>query len=263
MKPSRAQVVLAAAAALLGAAALAAIVMLTLRSADDPSDARQVFLVGVVATLVSPVAFALLLAAWRQLRPPSLDLVRRQATAARQLERELSDWQYARTQVDEAKATSAEIEVYIELRTRSLDLDRRYQSWESDAHCLHAEFLELVEAGQQLDRDLANNLSVEAQSVLDKIVDPEPSGWARAFDLFVGTAPWPVAGLIKGVIRIMESETSRRSWRLVDEGRTDESAMDFAEPSLEEFGDDVDWDRLAQDATDSPSDEPPGPTGVP
>lgn len=38
MKPSRAQMGLAAAAALLGVAALAAILMLTLRSAHDPSD---------------------------------------------------------------------------------------------------------------------------------------------------------------------------------------------------------------------------------
>src|SRR5436305_7178160 len=172
MKLPRAQVLIAAVTALFGLGILGVILLLIQRTAKHPTDAGQVFVVGVVATLASPLAFALLQASWRQLRPPSLDLVRRQSIAARQLERELADWQFAESQVQQAEATKEEIELYIELRTRSLDLERRYQSWESGAQRLYVELQEIIEAGQRLDRDIATELSPEARAGLDRIVAP-------------------------------------------------------------------------------------------
>jgi hypothetical protein len=257
VKPTRAQVAIAAVVGLLGATVLGATLLAIKWTADDPTDTRQVFVVGVVATLVSPIAFALLQAAWRQLRPPSLDLIRRQALAARQLERELADWQFAQSQVQQAEATRAEIELYIGLRTRSLDLERRYQSWESDAQRLYAEFQKLVEAGQLLDRDLTTELSAEARSVLDRIIEPEPSPWASAFDIFLATAPWPLESAMR-VLGLKPTGPSRRP--ALDLQQDPGSASDGWEPSIEDFGDDVDWDRLSKGDPD-PSDGEPGTPG--
>lgn len=256
MKPTRAQVAIAVVAGLLGVIVLGAILLVIKWTADDPTDARQVFVVGVVATLASPVAFALLQASWRQLRPPSLDLVRRQALAARQLERELSDWQFAQSQVQQAEATRAEIELYIELRTRSLDLERRFRSWESDAQGLYSEFQALVEAGQRLDRDLTTELSAEARSVLDSIVEPEPSPWERALDLFLATAPWPLGVTMRGISRLLDLTPTgpKRRRPVLQPDR--ETAPDGWEPSIEDFGDDVDWDRLSKRDRDSSNGKP-------
>ncbi|MFN6544474.1 hypothetical protein [Mycolicibacterium nivoides] len=95
MQVSKVQKVLAGVAAIFGLGILVSILSVVRWAADTLTD-KSIFIAGIVATLASPVGFALLTAAWRLVRSPSEEMIRRQARAAGALEQSLDDWQYWR-----------------------------------------------------------------------------------------------------------------------------------------------------------------------
>lgn len=174
MQVSKVQKILAGMAAMFGLGILVSILFVVRWAAGTLTD-KSIFVAGIVATLASPVGFALLTAAWRLVRSPSEEMIRRQARAARALEQSLDDWQYAESQRQDAEATKAAIDSYIELRTRKQDLERRQQAWDENAQRLADEHEELVALAAGLDEDEATRISPAARATLDRVLQSRPS----------------------------------------------------------------------------------------
>ncbi len=171
MGVSSVQKVLAAICCLLGVGIFVGLYFVAQWAATKHATTDSIFVVGIIATVLSPIGFGLLTTAWRLIRPPSHELIRRQAAAATQLERSLNDWEFAESQLQQAEATKAAIDSYIELRTRKLDLERRRMAWGENAQRLYEERAELNDLAAALGEDEAA-MSPQARAVLDKIVKP-------------------------------------------------------------------------------------------
>jgi hypothetical protein len=113
MKPSPGKLVAALIAAVLGVIVFAFLVWLTFWASRDPSQVNRVFAVGIAATLVSPVGFALFQIAWKLRSPLSHEAVRNHDVVLQQLERAMSDWETADAERQAAEATKAQIDAYI------------------------------------------------------------------------------------------------------------------------------------------------------
>lgn len=181
MRVSTPQKILAAISALVGVGVFVAIYFVVQWAVRHETD-TSIFLVGVMATVASPIGFGLWTTAWRLLRPPSQELIRRQAAAAKELERSLSDWEYADSQRQQAEATRATIDSYIALRTRRLDLERRRQSWDENALRLYEEHKQLTALAGALAEDEVTRISPEARATLDRVIQPKRSSLDIAFD---------------------------------------------------------------------------------
>jgi hypothetical protein len=221
MKTTKTRRILASICFVTGALTLGLLVFLIWWTVENASNSTTaVFVVGVIATLLSPIGFAALQAGWRQLRPPSLDLVRRQKEAAVELEKAVREWEFADSQRELADTTRAEIEIYIRLRTRSLYLESRRDLWQQHAEQLFAEYQQLAEQFEVLGRSLQTEISAPARAFLDEIVDRPKSPWIAALEYIVrnATGTFPLVGgaasvAAQGVMELTEFVQRRRERR--------------------------------------------------